>query len=389
MSRLPWILAALTLGIEAPALLPPPFRLTDHVTFWYAGHLLATGRDPYDASLWELVAVSNVNVREVLDLGFVPWPYPPWTGFLFLPFGLLPVEIGLPALHAAYLVVALASAGALARLLPYRNAGTATLALLLVLTFQPLIYTLRIGHFGTFLFAGAVLATHGLVRRTIAPLAAGAVLLFAKPHLAVIFALVVFGVLLRRRDRRAIAWTAASVVALAIVGLAFRPEALGALRAGAGERLSQLGSVDLGRFTNAWALANELADGAWPLVGAALLALAAAGALATVRWSSPALRTWALGAVALSLSLFATPYVFSYDFLLLVPCGLVALALADAAPPDRRVGLLALSVATIAVVPWLLFLVGVARTPIHALSGLVPLLFVLLAAWSARRATSP
>lgn len=34
-----YAIAALGLLVAAPALWPPPFRLTDHVFFWYVGRL--------------------------------------------------------------------------------------------------------------------------------------------------------------------------------------------------------------------------------------------------------------------------------------------------------------------------------------------------------------
>ena len=76
----------------------------DFFQFWFAGHLVATGRSPYDQTTWvtahEAFGALADTVRMNCPRPDAPaclWTYPPWTAWLLVPFGALPVVFGLAA----------------------------------------------------------------------------------------------------------------------------------------------------------------------------------------------------------------------------------------------------------------------------------------------------
>ncbi len=379
----PYAIAALGLAVAAPALWPPPFRLTDHIFFWYTGRLYLGGGSPYDGSAWIDAATryDNVNLGYIVDLnartGGTIWAYPPWTGYLFVPFGALPIDVGLWTLHIAYLAVALGAAVALARLFRAPDWRVLALSLAALPVFQPFIYAERSGHFAAFLLAGAVLALYGMLRRSRWRLVAGAVLLATKPQVAPLFAIAVLAFLVRQHRWRDIAWTTGVLLAVATASIALHPDSLAAMSSGGRERLSLIGPGTLNPVPNAWTLAAVVVGSGWPLLGAALVtAVGAALWLASAR-AAPAWRPAFALTGALVLSLFATPYVFSYDHLLLLPAAFVCFAAADPLPRAARLAQLVLALAIVLVLPWLAFFVGVGSDD-HGSSGVVPLFFAAL-----------
>ena len=104
--RLPFIALALVLLAELPILIPPPFGLTDHLLFWFAGHLAATGGSPYDAAAWAEAqrAYGSSHLLRFIEQGDPVWVYPAWSVLVFIPFGLLPYPLGPLVLHLAYIM---------------------------------------------------------------------------------------------------------------------------------------------------------------------------------------------------------------------------------------------------------------------------------------------
>jgi len=388
--RIAHVLLGLTLLVEAGALWPPAFRLTDHLIFWNVGRLLAAGRSPYDGAAWAEVAAryDNVNIRLIVDHGGTLWPYPPWTGYLFVPFGALPADVGLPALHAAYLVVGLAAAVAFARSLRWTTWSAYALALVIVPAFQPFIYAERLGHFDSFLLAGVALVAYGLRRDATAPFVVGALLLATKPQIVLVFAGVVLALLLRRR--RLLGASVAALAMLSVATFARHPEAVAAMLAGSRDRLTLLFTASANPVPNVWGLAALVAGEGWPIVGAALAAACAAFCLIAVRRAVGRPRMTVALAAGLVLSLALAPYVFSYDHLLLLPAVQLSLLAADSMPGRTRQVHLIVTIAAVALFPWLTFFLGVA-TGDHRSSALTVILLapVLAAGASALRDRTP
>jgi hypothetical protein len=356
-----------------PVLLPPSLGLTDHLIFWNAGHLVASGGSPYDAAAWADAQrrYDSGHVAVFVDLSAPVWVYPAWTAFLFVPFGLLPYPAGPWTLAAALVVVGLAAAWLFARSLPAGWRARAELALVPVAVFQPLVIADRYGQFGGFLLLGLVLVFLGLRDRRTAPLAAGALILFTKPQLFVITAPVVLVLLVRARAWRSIVVTGTALVLVALGTTVAYPESVAFFARGAGDRAAAFGT-----YSSTWALAHVLAPAAWPLVGALLAAVATVGCVAAVRAAPPELKLATLLAASAIVSLAITPVDYHYDHvpLLLAVVIVVVLARGQAA---------ALFVVAV-LIPWLAFFAALAiGTPeSQALSGVVPVLFGPLL-WSA------
>src|SRR5436309_4060580 len=115
-----WLGPILVLLIELPSLWTTP-HVGEWFLFWYAGHVVSGGGSPYDPVNWlpaatDYGAVAHgvaINTAHGLDLATLRtnsrWLWPPFGGLLLAPFGALPLEIGIPLLHLATIVVAVAS----------------------------------------------------------------------------------------------------------------------------------------------------------------------------------------------------------------------------------------------------------------------------------------
>lgn len=374
--RLPLLALLATLVAEAVVLWPPPFGLTDHVVLWVVGHLIAVGASPYDPSAW-LQAAAELDAPHLRELtvphaGRGVWPYPPWTGLLFVPFGLLPVEIGTWALHVSYIAVGIAAAIALAQLFEWPSEAALARALVLFAAFQPFVIAARWGQFSAFVLVGVVLAFVGLRTHRAPLLAVAAILLAAKPHVTGLFALVVLVLLITDRAWRTTAAAAAGFGAIAAFAWLRYPEWLSASVPGIGDRLAALG-----RFASTWSLARALGGDHWLLLGAALELIVLGAGVLTVLWMPRASRRLAFLCVGLVLTSSLTPYIFSYDHLVLAPVAFVSLLAAQTATGAPRFAHESAVVAVVAVLPWAAFIYGVTQ-PTQAASGLVPILFGLL-----------
>ncbi len=381
---LPYVALAAALLAEAAVLYPPPFNLTDYLVFWEAGHMFASGASPYDLAQWQEpgarfgghLAYLASNPRGV------PWPYPPWTVYLFVPFGLLPPELGTWALHLASVATGIGAAILIARLVPWRSRWTYAAFLVLVATFQPLVIAARWGQFGGFLLLGVALVATALTSGGTLAYVLGALLLATKPHLAAGFAPVSVVMLAASRAWSTIAVTAAALAALAAASFASQPLALGTISSGAADRLAQLRV-----FGSSWSFAFDVAGDAGLIVGAVLLASTAVVCVFAVRWAPARLGRLTAIAAAFVFSIAAVPYLFSYDQVLLAPAIAVALASGERAPDRFRALHLTVVLLAVAVLPWLLFFIGSFRST-QAASGLLPVVMALLLAASARLAAA-
>src|SRR2546428_608539 len=123
------ISTAFVLLIYAPLPLPEG-HVGDWFAFWYVGHHVANGGSPYDWTFWVSAARDSGPLAHgvAVNTGYGPsdaelraglqWLWPPIVGLALVPFGLLPLEVGIPLLHIALLAVGIGSAIWLARLLP-------------------------------------------------------------------------------------------------------------------------------------------------------------------------------------------------------------------------------------------------------------------------------
>jgi hypothetical protein len=370
---------ALALLAEAPALWPSSFIVTDHLIIWYVGRVIASGGSPYLTATWVDAATryGSPHIQEILDYGASVWPYPPWTGYLFVPFGILPVEVGPWVLHVAYIAAGLAGAIVLARMLPWRTSSMFAAALAVFAVFQPFVIAARWGQFTSFVLVGFVLLVAGMRSRSVPLLVAGALLLATKPQLTAILGVVVLVVLIRDRAARELAGAAVAVGAvLALTWLRY-PEWLEAATSGSGVRI---GLLEI--FASTWGLAINVAPSAWPFVGGLLVLAVYACVLMAVRSSPAPLRVTTALCGALVAGVATVPLAHAYDHLLLAPTLFVALLAWSWSTGIARLTQGVLLVLLAVAVPWIAFVLSVAG-PTQAVSGIVPILFAPLLLGSA------
>src|SRR5258705_508114 len=133
----------------------------------------------------------------------------------------------------------------------------------------------------------------------------------------------------------------------------------------------------------AWGFAADVFGS--PIIGGLLVAAVAIGCWLLVRGSSP--DDVGLFALTLPLSLFATPYAWSYDFLVLFVSYAFVLARAGGASPRARMWLTIGAVALAGPVQWLLYTVAFPRGN-ETLSAVVTAATALLVAAALRARSS-
>ncbi|TMF61263.1 MAG: DUF2029 domain-containing protein [Chloroflexi bacterium] len=171
----PYIPFLIVLVVEAPLLWPSDLFLGDWHNFWYAGHLVATGRSPYEVANY--AGLEGPFHELEVERTSLPWPYPPWTGLFLAPFGALPLEVGLVAMHATLVVLGLAAILQLARQVRLGGAWTGALALTIAAASQPFVLATRTAHFDAALLSGVLFLAAGWQRESAWRFALGASLL--------------------------------------------------------------------------------------------------------------------------------------------------------------------------------------------------------------------
>ena len=317
----------------------------DKFQFWYAGHLVATGRSPYDTAAWsdasryghvaELVAA---NCKDPASAS-CRWIYVPWTAWLYAPLGLLDPALGMLVASAVLLV-----ASAVALVLLSREAGLrgpqVVVFTVAAAVCAPYVWNTFLGHFGALELLGVALVAAGLRLLRARSLVAGGALLSLKPHLFLLAIPAFIAWLYTLRAWRVLLTTSVSLGLLAVVGVVSDAGFLTAL-SNAG---SKVGGLVL---PTTWALA--------PLpIATALVAAAGAAATAIVRRAGD---VYIPVTAIIAFSLVAAPYIHLYDHVMLIPLVAAALSLAQRAPDARRYIGWAIAAAFV-LVEWSAFLLG-------------------------------
>jgi hypothetical protein len=274
----------------------------DFLGFWSAAQLALAG---HAAAAYDNAALHAVQSAAAVGTAKLPFSYPPGYLLLLMPFGLLPFAAGMIAWSLSTLAFYVSAAR---RLFP--RSGW------LAVAFPAVFANARMGQ-NAFVTAGIFMA--GLALLESSPFAAGAVLgcLVIKPQLALLLPVA----MIAARQWRAIAGAAISSTGILVLGLlVFGPAAT----AGWIHQLPLLATVardglggwsKLGSVYAAARLAG-LASGPAILLHALVLMVAAAAV-----W-----RIWrsdcdygAKVAILSAATLLASPYVFFYDAVILVP----------------------------------------------------------------------
>jgi len=330
---LPFIGLALASWFAWP-IVPDKPQLGDHFLFWFAGHLVLSGASPYDLSSWQLMgtygptpegAVVNmlygVSDSQLENL----WAHPPWTALAMVPFGALPLTVGVLAYHAVLVIAGLAVLVAGAYSVGLRRDLALAVALPAVALSNPFVTAMRTGHFDVLVVLGAVLLTIGLVRARTPLVVTGALLAVLKPHVILLVLPVAAWTLVRARAWGTIVATIVPIGAMTAVSLAFVPLYLPRL-------IARLDVKSPNGLATTWELGSQLAP-SQPLVLAVLLILMTfVSALVIDRVTPVERRTAVRMALAMALSLVVAPYANAYDGVLLAPLVFVAFGFLERHP---------------------------------------------------------
>lgn len=346
----------------------------------YDGARLVRTVDVYDDVAWCREA-RGTTFGAVAPNGELLCPavylYPLWTAVALLPLGLLPIEIA----ASLWLAISLAAVLVGAALCWYAVRGTprgAPLFFALLVSSEPLWLMAAGGQIGGILLLGVGLGTYLLSRGDDVPAGATLALLALKPHILGLEALALLVRQVALRSRAFVVGAMGATGALLIVSLAFRPAwPLEWLRESTGRQTGYSPSL-----ATAWGLAaHDLGN---VLFAPVLIVLVIALALLIARGvpRDPV----AFSALAVALGLFATPYAWSYDFVVLALPWAFVLARSDRMRPGMRFALTASIAVVASPLAWALYLLAFTRGA-ETLSAVVPAASALLVAVAERRST--
>lgn len=275
----------------------------DFMAFWSAGRAALEGHaaEIHDrALLWSYQQAAAPDVRY-----FAPWNSPPTFLLIVCTLALMPYPV---AAVAFLLVTALLFVAVIRRLLPD------TRALIFPMTAPAIVYQFGTIQAGMLIGGISGLALHWLDKR---PRAAGALigLLAIKPHLALLWPLLL-GLTGRWRVFAAAALSTAAFVLLAGIVFGFESYVRWFESLAASQRLISEQRITTPAYASLYA--NLLGLGASQAIAIALHALSAAGAVICAcvlfRQKEPAIA----GAALCAATLLVSPYLFFYDFTLLL-----------------------------------------------------------------------
>ena len=357
------------------------YQATDFFCLYHGARSLVVGHDPYDEAWWkEVTGGLYPDPSGHLVPSSCPgrYGYPLWTAVVMLPIGALPIELAASAWMAISLGAALAGAW-LAWLAVRGPARLAPLYAILLVTAQPLWLLVIYGQ-----ITGVMLGLAGLFAMLVARgrAAAGAALagLALKPQTV---ALAIPAIALRAlalRRWRLLAVAIGTGAAMVVVPMLFLP---GWIFEWLDELVVRRARVAV-FLPTAWGFAADVLGNA--ALGALLVAAVAIGCWLLVRRSR--VDDIGLFALTLPLSLFATPYAWSYDFLVLFVSYAFVMASAGGAPPRTRTWLMVAAVALAGPVQWLLYTVAFPRGN-ETVSAVVTAATALLVAAALRMRSSP
>jgi len=380
-ARLAAIVLVLLVAGAAAARSNVYYQATDFFCLYHGARSLVVGHDPYDEAWWkEVTGGLYPDPSGHLVPSSCPgrYGYPLWTAVVMLPIGALPIELAASAWMAISLGAALAGAW-LAWLAVRGPARLAPLYAILLVTAQPLWLLVIYGQ-----ITGVMLGLAGLFAMLVARgrAAAGAALagLALKPQTV---ALAIPAIALRAlalRRWRLLAVAIGTGAAMVVVPMLFLP---GWIFEWLDELVVRRARVAV-FLPTAWGFAADVLGNA--ALGALLVAAVAIGCWLLVRRSR--VDDIGLFALTLPLSLFATPYAWSYDFLVLFVSYAFVMASAGGAPPRTRTWLMVAAVALAGPVQWLLYTVAFPRGN-ETVSAVVTAATALLVAAALRMRSSP
>lgn len=292
---------------------------SDFSAIYYADMALVHGVHVYDIPSMEALARSTVNPPS--DRFFMPrFPYPPWYMLSTFYLGMMPIQSAGALWFEINLVMLFLSAWFLT---DGWNGRLRLVSFALALFFLPVIGALAVGQYGFPALLGTSLLIYSLRKENILLTTLGAVLLTFKPHIGGLILLSVLGWLIVGRSnygQRAMRSIVITGIVMGVVSLIADPlwfinypkMLLGYQGEGNVSSCSECSSVPV------W-MSRWLFDGS--LRKAAIIALVLLIALMVLFWlirksliKSPDV----LVTSALLITLLVSPYLYNYDFILLL-----------------------------------------------------------------------
>jgi hypothetical protein len=348
------------------------YQTADFFCFWNGARFLLTGRDPYDAVAWQAATGGLFpDPRGGAYVSACPgrFGYPLWTAIVLVPFGALPLELAATLWIALAIVATVVGCALIWRAVRGATSGL-PLFLAIVLFSQPFWVLLAGGQMSGVMLALAGLVAWAVAYQRDAVTGVSAAGLALKPQVAAfVLPLVLARSLVQRRWRVAAAAIVLGAVAVA-VSLAVDPRWPSGWLGEVGRR-----SQSIAQFATVWGFSADVFG--TPLPGGVLLAIVVGAVLAIAR--RDAFGDLPFLGVAIPVSLAATPYIWSYDFLVLaVPWALVLAELQRASGARRLLFLVALIVVA-SLLPWVLYALAFTRGR-ETWSVAVPIVTALLLA---------
>jgi hypothetical protein len=351
------------------------YETTDFYCLWQGARLVAEGANPYDEARWA-AATGGLHPDPSGEQRPSSCPgrygYPLWTALALVPFGVLP----LPAAAGTWAAFSFGAA-AIGTIASWRASGGATRGLALfvaiVLSAQPLWLLVISGQITGVMLGLVGLSVFWLARGADARGGAAFGLLVLKPQIVGAFGPLVFAREALGRPR----WAVAALVtlgAMLLLTIALMPKWPADWLDEVTGRRARVVTL----LPTAWGLSQDL-------FGTLLVAPLMIAAVAAVAWylARGHATTVGFAAIALSLSLFAAPYAWSYDQLVLVFPWAFVFARAAASGPGLRIRLYLAGAVVASLLPWALYAVAFSRG-YETLNAAVPALTAVVTAWAAR-----
>lgn len=351
---------------------PAVYVNRDFMSLWTGGRAILMDLDPYDPEVWRPLR-AHFGSTWLQDTRA---PFPLWTFLFTIPFALLDIGWG----AAAWIAFSILVLAATLLLFPLqasekseeagrqkRKASLFGLLLLVlgVFTFRATLVTFLNGQITAVMLL--VLALFLILMERDRPFAAGSVLAFAalKPNPFILFVPAVGLWLIHRRQWRAVAGGAAGGLFLLAASWLVQPGWIF-------EWFKVRSKAEWVFITpTVWGLSWELSSVWWPLLGLGLVVIVTA-ALGWVIFAGERIEVADVVSLAISASLFVTPYIWVYEhLLLLIPLFLIFTRLRQRA---LATGIWLLMVF---ILPWAMFWIAANRGA-GTLTFVIPLLTGLL-----------
>lgn len=330
------------------------YQTADFFCLYHGGRSLAVGIDPYDEVVWQ-AATGGLYPDPRGGVAAPPCPgrygYPLWTAVALLPLGVLPIELASTLWMALSIGAAIAGMGASWSAFGGTSRYAGVFGVSVVMS-QPFWIFLMSGQLSGITLGVAGFVAWAIARRRDRAGGFALALLALKPQTSGITIPVVFIQALADGRRRFAATALVAGLVMLLVPFLF-------VAGWPFEWLTEVGGRRLrviSQMPTAWGFAAQtVGDAAW---GAAFLAAIVVVTALIVRGRADPLAVFVL---SLPLSLLATPYAWTYDYLVLAVAWGFILACAGQSQGATRALLLLAGLILAVLGPWVLYAVSFTR----------------------------